>query len=87
MRSTNRSVWWQSSCHGSFLFLLLTWKLAPALACGNAVVVKPSEEAPWSATLLAEIMEEAGLPAGVFNLVHGFGPDSAGEFLTSHEGH
>lgn len=64
--------------------LLLTWKVAPALACGNAVVVKPSEETPVTATLLAETMHEAGVPAGVFNLVHGFGPGSAGEFLTSH---
>ncbi|MDW3715313.1 2-hydroxymuconic semialdehyde dehydrogenase [Pseudomonas sp. 2023EL-01195] len=62
--------------------LLLTWKVAPALACGNSVVVKPSEDSPSSATLLSEVMQEAGLPAGVFNLVHGFGPNSAGEFLT-----
>ena len=66
--------------------LLLTWKVAPALACGNSVVVKPSEETPASATLLAEVMQAAGVPAGVFNLVHGFGSDSAGEFLTSHPG-
>lgn len=66
--------------------LLLTWKVAPALACGNAVVVKPSEETPSSATLLAEVMAAAGVPDGVFNLVHGFGPDSAGEFLTRHPG-
>jgi aminomuconate-semialdehyde/2-hydroxymuconate-6-semialdehyde dehydrogenase len=66
--------------------LLLTWKLAPALACGNTVVVKPSEETPASATLLAEVMAAAGVPDGVFNLVHGFGPDSAGEFLTRHPG-
>ncbi|GLZ88315.1 aldehyde dehydrogenase [Metapseudomonas resinovorans] len=64
--------------------LLLTWKVAPALACGNSVVVKPSEDSPSSATLLAEVMQEAGVPAGVFNLVHGFGPNSAGEFLTRH---
>jgi len=64
--------------------LLLTWKVAPALACGNCVVVKPSEETPASATLLAEVMESAGVPPGVFNVVHGFGPDSAGEFLTTH---
>jgi aminomuconate-semialdehyde/2-hydroxymuconate-6-semialdehyde dehydrogenase len=64
--------------------LLLTWKVAPALACGNSVVVKPSEETPSSATLLAEVIHEAGLPKGAFNLVHGFGPDSAGEFLTCH---
>ena len=61
--------------------LLLTWKVAPALACGNSVVVKPSEETPATATLLAEVMQEAGIPAGVYNVVHGFGPDSAGEIL------
>ena len=66
--------------------LLLTWKVAPALACGNCVVVKPSEETPATATLLAEVMQAAGVPAGVFNVVHGFGPDSAGEFLTAHPG-
>jgi len=66
--------------------LLLTWKVAPALACGNAVVVKPSEETPSSATVLAEVMAAAGVPDGVFNLVHGFGPGSAGEFLTRHPG-
>ncbi len=64
--------------------LLLTWKVAPALACGNTVVVKPSEETPATATLLAEVMQEAGIPHGVYNVVHGFGPDSAGEFVTKH---
>jgi aminomuconate-semialdehyde/2-hydroxymuconate-6-semialdehyde dehydrogenase len=64
--------------------LLLTWKVAPALACGNAVVVKPSEETPATAALLAEAMQEAGIPNGVYNVVHGFGPGSAGEFLTQH---
>ncbi len=64
--------------------LLLTWKVAPALACGNAVVVKPSEETPATATLLAEAMQDAGIPNGVYNVVHGFGPDAAGEFLTRH---
>jgi aminomuconate-semialdehyde/2-hydroxymuconate-6-semialdehyde dehydrogenase len=64
--------------------LLLTWKVAPALACGNAVVVKPSEETPATATLLAEAMQDAGIPKGVYNVVHGFGPGSAGEFLTRH---
>lgn len=64
--------------------LLLTWKIAPALACGNTVVVKPSEETPATATLLAEAMQEAGIPNGVYNVVHGFGPGSTGEFLTQH---
>jgi aminomuconate-semialdehyde/2-hydroxymuconate-6-semialdehyde dehydrogenase len=66
--------------------LLLTWKVAPALACGNTVVVKPSEETPATATLLAEVMQKAGIPDGVYNVVHGFGPNSAGEFLTQHPG-
>ena len=64
--------------------LLLTWKVAPALALGNAVIAKPSEETPTTATLLAEVIDEVGLPAGAFNLVHGFGADSAGEFIATH---
>lgn len=64
--------------------LLLTWKVAPALACGNAVIVKPSEETPSTATLLAEVLAEVGLPAGVFNVVHGHG--DVGELLTRHPG-
>lgn len=64
--------------------LLMTWKVGPALACGNTVVVKPSEETPLTATLLGEVMNTVGVPAGVYNVVHGFGPDSAGEFLTRH---
>lgn len=66
--------------------LLLTWKVAPAMAAGNAVIAKPSEETPSTATLLAEVMQEVGIPAGAFNLVHGFGPGSAGELLTTHPG-
>ncbi|WP_432472403.1 2-hydroxymuconic semialdehyde dehydrogenase [Amphritea sp. HPY] len=65
--------------------LLMTWKVGPALACGNAVVVKPSEETPATATLLGEVMNECGIPAGVYNVVHGFGPDSAGAFLTANK--
>lgn len=64
--------------------LLMTFKVGPALACGNTVVVKPSEETPATTTLLGEVMNECGVPKGVFNVVHGFGPDSAGEFLTKH---
>ena len=64
--------------------LLMTWKVGPALACGNCVVVKPSEETPLTATLLSEVMNEAGIPKGVYNVVHGFGPNSAGELLTRH---
>jgi len=64
--------------------LLMTWKVGPALACGNTVVVKPSEETPSTATLLGEVMNKVGVPPGVYNVVHGFGPDSAGEWLTRH---
>jgi aminomuconate-semialdehyde/2-hydroxymuconate-6-semialdehyde dehydrogenase len=64
--------------------LLLTWKVAPALAAGNAVIAKPSEETPGTATLLAEVMAETGVPEGAFNLVHGYGPGSAGEALVAH---
>ena len=66
--------------------LLMTWKVGPALAAGNTVVVKPSEETPTTATLLGEVMNAVGVPKGVYNVVHGFGPDSAGEFLTQHPG-
>ncbi len=71
-------------CPWNLPLLLMTWKVGPALACGNTVVVKPSEETPATATLLGEVMNEVGVPAGVYNVVHGFGPDSAGEFLTNH---
>ena len=71
-------------CPWNLPLLLMTWKVAPALACGNAVVVKPSEETPATATLLAEVMNEVGIPPGVYNVVHGFGPGSAGEALTQH---
>jgi aminomuconate-semialdehyde/2-hydroxymuconate-6-semialdehyde dehydrogenase len=64
--------------------LLMTWKVGPALACGNTVVVKPSEETPRTAALLGEVIDSVGVPNGVYNVVHGFGPDSAGEYLTSH---
>ncbi|RBQ14098.1 5-carboxymethyl-2-hydroxymuconate semialdehyde dehydrogenase [Spongiactinospora rosea] len=64
-------------------FMLETWKLAPALAAGCPVVLKPAEWSPLSASLLPQIMEEAGLPEGVFNLVHGIGED-AGAALVAH---
>ena len=62
--------------------LLMTWKLAPALAAGNTVVMKPSEVTPMTATVLAEICSDAGIPDGVVNLVQGFG--DAGAAITSH---
>ena len=71
-------------CPWNLPLLLMTWKVGPALACGNSVVVKPSEETPATATLLGEVMNKVGIPKGVYNVVHGFGPNSAGEFLTRH---
>jgi aminomuconate-semialdehyde/2-hydroxymuconate-6-semialdehyde dehydrogenase len=73
-------------CPWNLPLLLMTWKVGPALACGNTVVVKPSEETPQTAALLGEVMNAAGVPKGVYNVVHGFGPNSAGEFLTTHPG-
>lgn len=72
-------------CPWNFPLLLMTWKVGPALACGNTVIVKPSEETPRTAALLGEVMNAVGIPAGVYNVVHGFGENSAGEFLTSHK--
>ncbi len=64
-------------------FMLSTWKIAPALAAGCTVVHKPAEFSPLTARILAEIAHEAGLPAGVWNLVNGMGED-AGRALTEH---
>lgn len=62
---------------------LLTWKIAPAIACGNTVVCKPSELTPMTAFLLCEILQQAGLPPGVVNMVFGYGAE-AGEPLVKH---
>ncbi len=62
---------------------LFSWKIAPALAAGNCVVAKPSEVTPMTAYLLSEICMEAGLPAGVLNIVHGLG-GSTGQAIVSH---
>ncbi len=62
---------------------MATWKLAPALAMGNSVVLKPAEQSPLSALMLAELASEAGLPDGVLNVVPGFG-EEAGQALGRH---
>ncbi|MET4107312.1 aldehyde dehydrogenase [Hymenobacter sp. UYP22] len=64
---------------------LFTWKIAPALAVGCCVVAKPSELTPYTAFLLSELAQEAGLPAGVLNIVHGTGP-AVGQALVDHPG-
>ncbi|PSL48472.1 5-carboxymethyl-2-hydroxymuconate semialdehyde dehydrogenase [Salsuginibacillus halophilus] len=64
-------------------FMLETWKIAPALATGNTVVLKPAEWSPLTANRLAEIIDKAGLPDGVFNVVHGHG-ETAGASLVAH---
>jgi 5-carboxymethyl-2-hydroxymuconic-semialdehyde dehydrogenase len=63
--------------------MLSTWRIAPALAAGNTIVLKPAEWSPLTATLLAEVLQEAGLPQGAFNVVHGFG-ETAGAPLSAH---
>jgi aminomuconate-semialdehyde/2-hydroxymuconate-6-semialdehyde dehydrogenase len=65
---------------------LATWKLAPALAQGNSVVLKPAELTPLTAYALCDVMKKVGMPPGVVNIVQGFGPDSAGEALVKHPG-
>ncbi|PZO07541.1 MAG: aldehyde dehydrogenase PuuC [Lysobacteraceae bacterium] len=67
----------------NFPLLMASWKIAPALAMGNSVVLKPSEKSPLSALRIAELAMEAGIPAGVFNVVPGFGKE-AGEPLALH---
>ena len=64
---------------------MAAWKLAPVLASGNTVVLKPAEQTPLSALRLAEIIQEAGVPDGVLNVVSGFG-ETAGASLAAHDG-
>jgi phenylacetaldehyde dehydrogenase len=68
----------------NFPLLMAAWKLGPALATGNCVILKPAEQTPLSALRLGELMLEAGLPDGVVNLVTGFG-ETAGAALAAHE--
>jgi acyl-CoA reductase-like NAD-dependent aldehyde dehydrogenase len=66
---------------GNFPIAVPSWKIVPAVLCGNAVVWKPSDDAPGVATLFADLWRRAGLPNGVLNVVHGGGSGGAGEFL------
>ncbi|WP_273786552.1 aldehyde dehydrogenase [Brucella intermedia] len=67
----------------NFPMLMATWKLAPALAMGNSVILKPAEQSPLTAIRMAELAAEAGIPDGVFNVVPGFGP-TAGKAMGMH---
>lgn len=67
----------------NFPMAIPTWKLFPALVCGNSVILKPAEDVPHTAALLVETLIEAGIPPGVVNLVHGFG-EEAGAHLVAH---
>lgn len=67
----------------NYPMLMASWKVAPALACGNSVILKPSEKSPLTALRMAEIALEAGVPAGVFNVLPGFGHE-AGSALALH---
>ncbi|HEU4451995.1 MAG TPA: aldehyde dehydrogenase family protein [Longimicrobium sp.] len=67
----------------NFPLAIPTWKMFPALVCGNTVVIKPAEDTPHTVSLLVEILEEAGIPKGVVNLVHGMG-DEVGAAIVEH---
>jgi aminomuconate-semialdehyde/2-hydroxymuconate-6-semialdehyde dehydrogenase len=70
----------------NFPLMLATWKVSPALAYGNTIILKPAEQSPLTAALLAQAFADAGMPNGVVNVVQGFGPDEVGERLTEHPG-
>ena len=70
----------------NFPLMLASWKIAPALAFGNTVVLKPAEQSPLTAARLGVLALEAGFPPGVLNVVQGFGPDEVGERLTRNPG-
>jgi aldehyde dehydrogenase (NAD+) len=69
----------------NFPIAIPSWKLAPALVCGNTVVLKPAEDTPALAERFIELLDESGLPAGVVNVVHGYG-ETAGDALVRHPG-
>jgi alpha-ketoglutaric semialdehyde dehydrogenase len=65
----------------NFPLAIPSWKIFPALLCGNGIVFKPAEDTPAVATVFVRILEEAGVPAGVLNLVHGYGPEAGQPLL------
>src|SRR5207249_4192643 len=69
----------------NFPLLMLAWKWGPALACGNTVILKPAEQTPLTALRMAELSVEAGFPAGVINVINGYG-ETTGAALVEHPG-
>ena len=69
-------------CLRNFPLVMFSWKVAPAIACGNTVVIKPDEKTPLSALYLAKLVVEAGFPPGVINIVTGYGA-TAGAAIAS----
>ncbi|CAG5114674.1 unnamed protein product, partial [Candidula unifasciata] len=67
----------------NYPLMMATWKIAPAIAAGNVVILKPAEQTPLTALYLASLIKEAGFPAGVVNILPGYGP-TAGAAITSH---
>ncbi|XP_028351628.1 retinal dehydrogenase 2 isoform X2 [Physeter macrocephalus] len=81
---------WADKIHGmtipwNFPLLMFAWKIAPALCCGNTVVIKPAEQTPLSALYMGTLIKEAGFPPGVINILPGYGP-TAGAAIASHVG-
>src|SRR5690606_40479920 len=69
----------------NFPLAIPTWKSSPALVCGNSIILKPAEDVPHTATILVEVLLEAGLPPEVVQLVHGFG-EEVGAAMVEHPG-
>ncbi|NXW66239.1 AL1A1 dehydrogenase, partial [Eurystomus gularis] len=67
----------------NFPLVMFIWKIAPALCCGNTVVIKPAEQTPLTALYMGSLIKEAGFPPGVVNIVPGFGP-TAGAAISHH---
>ena len=82
-RGTSPSAWWLPSCPWNFPLAIASWKIGPALACGNTVVVKPAELTPLTALRLAELALDAGIPEGVLQVVVGRGT-TVGTALVEH---
>jgi hypothetical protein len=67
----NILVFFQYDFYRNYPVMMLAWKFGPALACGNTIVLKPAEQTPLTALLVAELIVEAGFPAGVVNIING----------------